>query len=216
MTRRFLHDHASSGFSELLQAVLRQRAVPFPGQRSAAISPLGWVAIVAAAAACSCGGCTATSRPSSRSSALSAGLISAGLAFALVLVFSGDASQRQGHSAPSASRSSMSSSDARCSSLIGLGLAVLCAQPIRGPDLLSRRLLPAADDHADRHRLHVPNARRHDQGAVRAGWQWVASAISPGRATPGRRALFIVIGDSWQWIPFIFVVLLAALENVAA
>ena len=25
---------------------------------------------------------------------------------------------------------------------------------------------------------------------------------------------FIIIGDSWQWIPFIFVVLLAALENV--
>ena len=27
-------------------------------------------------------------------------------------------------------------------------------------------------------------------------------------------AIFIIIGDSWQWIPFTFVVMLAALENV--
>ena len=52
--------------------------------------------------------------------------------------------------------------------VIGLGLALLCAQPIRGAQLLSGRLLHSADGDAGRRRLHFPHARRHAEGAVRA------------------------------------------------
>ena len=54
--------------------------------------------------------------------------------------------------------------------LLGLGLALLCAQKPARPALLPGRVPPADDDHAGRRRLHLPHAHRHDQGAVRAVW----------------------------------------------
>ena len=51
--------------------------------------------------------------------------------------------------------------------LIGLGLALLCAQPIRLPQLLSSRLLHSPDGDASRRRVHVPHAGRHAEGALR-------------------------------------------------
>ena len=54
--------------------------------------------------------------------------------------------------------------------------------------LLSGRLLHSADGDARRRRLHVPYARRHAEGAVRALERGAsASARGPGRTRPGRR-----------------------------
>ena len=65
-------------------------------------------------------------------------------------------------------RSSTSSSASRVQFLLGLGLALLCAQPIRGRNFFRVALLRAADGDAGRHRLHLPHARRHAEGPVRA------------------------------------------------
>ena len=45
-------------------------------------------------------------------------------------------------------------------------------------------------------------------------WQWVGLGDFAWAVNPWTARAFIIVGDSWQWIPFIFVVLLAALENV--
>ena len=45
-------------------------------------------------------------------------------------------------------------------------------------------------------------------------WQWVGLGDFAWVTSPWAARIFIVVGDSWQWIPFIFVILLAALENV--
>ena len=53
--------------------------------------------------------------------------------------------------------------------------------------LLPRRLLHPADGDAGRHRLHLPDARRHDRRPVRAALANVRlSATSNGRPTSGR------------------------------
>jgi multiple sugar transport system permease protein len=45
-------------------------------------------------------------------------------------------------------------------------------------------------------------------------WEWVGLGSFSWAANPWTARVFIVIGDSWQWIPFIFIVMLAALENI--
>jgi len=45
-------------------------------------------------------------------------------------------------------------------------------------------------------------------------WKWVGWGDFTWATDPWAARIFIVVADSWQWIPFIFIVLLAALENV--
>jgi multiple sugar transport system permease protein len=45
-------------------------------------------------------------------------------------------------------------------------------------------------------------------------WQWLGLGDFAWVASAWTARVFIVVGDSWQWIPFVFVILLAALENV--
>jgi multiple sugar transport system permease protein len=99
--------------------------------------------------------------------------------------------------------------------LIGLGLAVLCAQPIRGRAFfrvvffLPLMITPIGIGYAFRMLADTT------KGPFAPAWQWVGLGDFAWVTSPWAARIFIVIGDSWQWIPFIFVVLLAALESVS-
>lgn len=99
--------------------------------------------------------------------------------------------------------------------LIGLGLAVLCAQPIRGKAFfrvvffLPLMITPIGIGYAFRMLADTT------KGPFAPVWQWVGLGDFAWVTSPWAARIIIVIGDSWQWIPFIFVVLLAALESVS-
>ena len=98
--------------------------------------------------------------------------------------------------------------------IIGLGLALLCAQPIRGRSFfrvvffIPLMITPIGIGYAFRMLADTT------KGPFAPVWQWVGLGDFAWAADPWAARIFIVVGDSWQWIPFIFVVLLAALENV--
>lgn len=98
--------------------------------------------------------------------------------------------------------------------VIGTGLAFLCSQPISGKNFfrvvffIPLMITPLGVGYAMRMVADVT------KGPIQPilsffgleNWVWSADAWS---------ARFImVIGDSWQWIPFIFICMLAALENI--
>jgi multiple sugar transport system permease protein len=97
---------------------------------------------------------------------------------------------------------------------IGLGLAIVCAQPIRGRTFfrvvffLPLMITPIGIGYAFRMLADTT------KGPFAPAWQWVGLGDFAWVTNPWAARIFIVVGDSWQWIPFIFVVLLAALENV--
>jgi multiple sugar transport system permease protein len=99
--------------------------------------------------------------------------------------------------------------------LIGLGLAVLCAQPIRGKAFfrvvffLPLMITPIGIGYAFRMLADTT------KGPFAPVWQWFGLGDFAWVTSPWAARIIIVIGDSWQWIPFIFVVLLAALESVS-
>lgn len=45
-------------------------------------------------------------------------------------------------------------------------------------------------------------------------WQWVGLGNWSWATDPWASRVFIVIADSWQWIPFVFIMMLAAFESV--
>jgi multiple sugar transport system permease protein len=98
--------------------------------------------------------------------------------------------------------------------LIGLGLAIICAQPIRGRAFfrvvffLPLMITPIGIGYAFRMLADTT------KGPFAPLWQWVGLGDFAWVSSPWAARIFIVVGDSWQWIPFIFVVLLAALESV--
>lgn len=98
--------------------------------------------------------------------------------------------------------------------IIGTGLAFLCSQPISGKNFfrvvffIPLMITPLGVGYAMRMVADVT------KGPIEpilnlmglGDWVWSADAWS---------ARFIMmIGDSWQWIPFIFICMLAALENI--
>ncbi|MEM7022162.1 MAG: sugar ABC transporter permease [Pseudomonadota bacterium] len=99
--------------------------------------------------------------------------------------------------------------------VIGLGLALLCAQPIRGRAFfrvvffLPLMITPIGIGYAFRMMADTT------KGPFSPVWQWFGLGDFAWVTDPWAARTFIVIGDSWQWIPFIFVVLLAALESVS-
>jgi multiple sugar transport system permease protein len=99
--------------------------------------------------------------------------------------------------------------------LIGLGLALLCAQPIRGRTFfrvvffIPLMITPIGIGYSFRMLADTT------KGPFAPLWQWVGLGDFAWASDAWTARLFIVIGDSWQWIPFIFVVLLAALESVS-
>jgi multiple sugar transport system permease protein len=99
--------------------------------------------------------------------------------------------------------------------LIGLGLAFLCSQPIRGKTFfrvvffVPLMITPIGIGYAFRMMADTT------KGPFAPVWQWAGLGDFAWAADAWTARIFIVIGDSWQWIPFIFVVLLAGLENVS-
>ncbi|MFY8098584.1 MAG: carbohydrate ABC transporter permease, partial [Allorhizobium sp.] len=98
--------------------------------------------------------------------------------------------------------------------VIGLGLAFLCSQPIAGKAFfrviffIPLMITPLGIGYAFRMIADT------NVGPIAPIWQWVGLGGFSWATDPWAARMFIIIGDSWQWIPFIFIVLLAAFENV--
>jgi len=97
--------------------------------------------------------------------------------------------------------------------LIGLGLALLCAQPIRARNFfrvvffIPLMVTPVGVAYIFR---MLADMQKGPFAPVSAGlgltaWAWATQAWSA--------RLMVLIGDTWQWTPFMFIVLLAAIEN---
>ena len=97
--------------------------------------------------------------------------------------------------------------------LLGLGLALLCAQPIHGRYLfrviffIPLIVTPVGVAYMFRMLADMqkgpfaPLSRAWGFGE----WSWATQAWSA--------RLMVLIGDTWQWTPFMFIVLLAAIES---
>jgi len=98
--------------------------------------------------------------------------------------------------------------------LIGLGLAFLCSMPIRGKSFfrvvffIPLMITPLGVGYAFRMIADT------NKGPIQPFWKWVGLENFSWAADPWAARIFIIVGDSWQWIPFIFVVMLAALESI--
>lgn len=97
---------------------------------------------------------------------------------------------------------------------IGLGLALLCAQPIRGRTFfrvtffIPLMITPIGIGYAFRMLADT------SVGPFSTVWNLAGLSDFSWATDPWAARIFIVIGDSWQWIPFVFIILLAALENI--
>lgn len=97
--------------------------------------------------------------------------------------------------------------------LIALGLALLCVQPIRGRSLfrvvffLPLMITPVGIAYAFRMLADM------SKGPFAPLWIGLGLGDFAWASDPWLARLVVVVGDSWQWIPFIFIVLLAALES---
>jgi multiple sugar transport system permease protein len=96
---------------------------------------------------------------------------------------------------------------------LGLGLALLCGQPIRGRNffrvLFFIPLMVTPVGIAYTFRM-LADMQKGPFAPVLRGfgvseWSWATEAWSA--------RLMVLIGDTWQWTPFMFIVLLAAIEN---
>lgn len=97
--------------------------------------------------------------------------------------------------------------------LVGLGLALLCAQPVVGRTFfrvvffLPLMVTPVGIAYTFRMLADMTKGPFAPVWAAfgLGDFAWASDAWSA--------RLVVVIGDSWQWIPFIFIVMLAAIEN---
>ncbi|MEO0637187.1 MAG: sugar ABC transporter permease [Pseudomonadota bacterium] len=98
--------------------------------------------------------------------------------------------------------------------LIGLGLAFLCSQPIRGKNFfrvtffIPLMITPIGVGYIFRMMADT------SKGPFAEIWQWAGLGNFSWATDAWAARTFVIIGDSWQWIPFIFIILLAAFENV--
>ncbi|MBL8789972.1 MAG: sugar ABC transporter permease [Rhizobiales bacterium] len=99
--------------------------------------------------------------------------------------------------------------------VIGTGLAFLCSQPISGKNFfrvlffIPLMITPLGVGYAFKMVLDItkgPLQPLWDAIGLQ-GWAWSTDAWAA--------RWFVILGDSWQWIPFVFIVMLAALENVS-
>lgn len=96
---------------------------------------------------------------------------------------------------------------------IGLGLALLCAQPIRARNFfrvvffIPLMVTPVGVAYMFRMLADMQKGPFAPlSGALGlTTWAWATQAWSA--------RLMVLIGDTWQWTPFMFIVLLAAIEN---
>jgi multiple sugar transport system permease protein len=96
---------------------------------------------------------------------------------------------------------------------LGLGLALLCGQPIRARNffrvLFFIPLMVTPVGIAYTFRMIADMQKGPFAPLLRAfgatEWSWATEAWSA--------RLMVLVGDTWQWTPFMFIVLLAAVEN---
>lgn len=96
---------------------------------------------------------------------------------------------------------------------LGLGLALVCAQPIRGRNmfrvLFFIPLIVTPVGIAYVFRMLADMQKGPFAPITRAlglgEWAWSTE--------PWSARFMVIIGDTWQWTPFVFIVLLAAIEN---
>lgn len=96
---------------------------------------------------------------------------------------------------------------------LGLGLALLCGQPIRGRNffrvLFFIPLMVTPVGIAYTFRMLADMQKGPFAPVTQAfgitEWSWATQAWSA--------RLMVLVGDTWQWTPFMFIVLLAAVEN---
>jgi multiple sugar transport system permease protein len=96
---------------------------------------------------------------------------------------------------------------------LGLGLALLCAQPIRGRNFfrliffLPLMITPVGIAYMFR---MLADMEKGPLAPLRFAFHLGEFAWA---TDPWLARLIVLIGDSWQWTPFMFIVLLAAIEN---
>ncbi len=98
--------------------------------------------------------------------------------------------------------------------LLGLGLALLCAQPIPGRRffrvvfLLPMMITPVGVAYLFRMLTDT------NQGPFHPVWYAIGLANFSWVNDPWGARAAVIIGDVWEWTPFMFIVLLAALESI--
>jgi multiple sugar transport system permease protein len=98
--------------------------------------------------------------------------------------------------------------------VIGTGLAFLCSQPIVGKSFfrvlffIPLMITPLGVGYAFKMILDIT------KGPFQPFWEWIGLRDWAWSTDAWAARWFVVVGDSWQWIPFIFICMLAALENV--
>ncbi len=98
--------------------------------------------------------------------------------------------------------------------VIGTGLAFLCSQPVAGKNFfrviffLPLMITPLGVGYAMKMVLDITKGPFQPLFGAATVDTWVWSA------DPWAARFVMMICDSWQWIPFIFICMLAALENV--
>jgi multiple sugar transport system permease protein len=99
--------------------------------------------------------------------------------------------------------------------VIGTGLAFLCSQPIVGKSFfrviffIPLMITPLGVGYAFKMILDIT------KGPFQPFWEFIGLRDWAWSTDAWAARWFVVVGDSWQWIPFIFIVMLAALENVS-
>jgi multiple sugar transport system permease protein len=176
----------------------------------AAIGPLGWAFVAAAAAGVGYALWSYASRARVTPLGLAGRLLAAALALALTVLFAATLGGQLG---------SLTTTlvyvigGVSLQFAIGLGLALLCAQPIGGRALfrllffLPLMVTPVGIAYMFR-MLADMNA-----GPFAPIWRAFGLGDVAWATDPWSARLVVLIGDSWQWIPFIFIVMLAAIES---
>ena len=98
--------------------------------------------------------------------------------------------------------------------VIGTGLAFLCSQPVAGKNFfrvlffIPLMITPLGVGYAFKMILDIT------KGPFQPLWEFLGWRDWAWSTDAWAARWFVVLGDSWQWIPFIFICMLAALENV--
>ena len=98
--------------------------------------------------------------------------------------------------------------------VIGTALAFMCSQPILGKNFfrvlffIPLMITPLGVGYAFKMVLDIT------KGPFQPLWDFVGLQSWAWSTDAWAARWFVILGDSWQWIPFIFICMLAALENV--
>ncbi|MCY4099292.1 MAG: sugar ABC transporter permease [Rhodobacteraceae bacterium] len=98
--------------------------------------------------------------------------------------------------------------------LVGTALAFACSQRIMGANafrvvfFVPMMITPIGVGYIFRMMADTT------KGPFAGVWQWIGLGEFSWATDPWAARIFIVVADSWQWIPFVFIMMLAAFESV--